>query len=123
MCAAALEPRLRASVMSSYFCTFRDSILAMPHCPCNYIPDLLHDGEMYDIAALIAPHPLPIVTGSEDPLFPLPGVLEAYGRLRGAYTALGAADRLDKDVFAGGHQINGAKAYDFLWRWLSEKDR
>jgi hypothetical protein len=34
-----------------------------------------------------------------------------------------AADRLDKDVFAGGHQINGAKAYDFLWRWLSEKDR
>ena len=121
--AAALEPRLRAAVMSNYFCTFRDSILAMPHCPCNYIPGLLQDGEMYDIAALIAPHPLLIVTGSEDPLFPLPGVLEAYGHLRGTYTALGAADRLDKDVFAGGHQINGAKAYDFLWRWLSEKDR
>lgn len=119
--AAALEAELRAAVISSYFCTFRDSILAVRHCHCNYVPGLLRDGEMYDIAALIAPRPLLIASGSEDPIFPLPGVLEAYERLHSAYAALGVVDHIDKDVFAGGHQIGGTKAYDFLWRWLSQE--
>ncbi len=119
--AAALEPRLRATAISNYFCTFRDSILAMRHCHCNYVPGLLQDAEMYDIAALIAPRPLLIAAGTDDPIFPLHGVLEAYERVRGAYVALGAADQLDKDVFAGGHQINGAKAYDFLWHRLTQE--
>ncbi|HEX6289531.1 MAG TPA: alpha/beta hydrolase family protein [Herpetosiphonaceae bacterium] len=119
--AAALEPRLRAAVISTYFCTFRDSILAMQHCPCNYVPGLLQDAEMYDIAALLAPRPLLIEAGTDDPIFPLPGVLEAYARVREAYRAQAAADRLDQDVFAGGHQISGAKAYDFLWHWLTHE--
>lgn len=119
--AAALEPRLRAVVISNYFCTFRDSILAIEHCACNYVPGLLQDAEMYDIAALIAPRPLLIETGSDDPIFPLPGVLKAYERVRDAYIALGVPNRIDKDVFAGGHQINGAKAYDFLWNWLTHE--
>lgn len=37
--AAALEPRFCAAVISSYFCIFKDSILAMQHCACNYLPD------------------------------------------------------------------------------------
>lgn len=119
--AAALDQRLRATVISNYFCTFRDSILAIRHCHCNYVPGLLQDGEMYDIAALIAPRPLLIATGADDPIFPLPGVLEAYERVSDAYAALGAADRIDKHVFAGGHQVSGAKAYDFLGRWLADE--
>jgi dienelactone hydrolase len=118
--AAALEPRLRAVVISNYFCTFRDSILAMQHCACNYVPGLLQDAESYDIAALIAPRPLLIEAGTEDPIFPLPGVREAYNYLRQAYAAQGVADRLAQDVFEGGHQIGGAKAYDFLWHWLRD---
>lgn len=118
--AAALETQLRATVISSYFCTFKDSILAMEHCHCNYIPGLLEDGEICDIGALIAPRPLLIEAGTEDPIFPLHGVLDAYERVRDVYVTLGASDRLDKDVFTGGHQISGAKAYDFLWHWLTE---
>ncbi len=118
--AAALEPQLRAVVISNYFCTFKDSILAIEHCYCNYIPGLLQDAEIYDIAALIAPRPLLIEAGTEDPIFPLSGVLEAYERLHEVYAAQGVADRLDKDVFAGGHQISGAKSYDFLWQRLSD---
>ncbi len=119
--AAALEPQLRASVISSYFCTFKDSILALKHCSCNYVPGLLQDAEMYDIAALIAPRPLLIEAGTDDPIFPLRGVLQAYDRVHAAYVALGADNHIDKDVFHGGHQINGAKAYDFLWHWLTHK--
>ncbi len=117
--AAALEPRLKATVISSYFCTFKHSILAMRHCHCNYVPGLLQDGEIYDIAALIAPRPLLIAAGTQDPIFPLPGVREAYERVRGAYAALGVPDHIDKDIFVGGHEIGGAKAHDLLWRWLT----
>ncbi|HEY0735969.1 MAG TPA: acetylxylan esterase [Herpetosiphonaceae bacterium] len=116
--AAALAPRLRAAVISNYFCTFRDSILAMQHCACNYVPGLLQDGEIYDVAALLAPRPLLIEAGTDDPIFPLPGVLDAYARLSVAYSAQGAADQLERDVFAGGHQISGAKAYAWLVRTL-----
>jgi dienelactone hydrolase len=117
--AAALDPRLRAAVISGYLNTFRDSILAMDHCPCNYVPGLLQDAEMYDIAALIAPRPLLIEAGKADHIFPLPAVLQAYEHVQSAYAVLGAADRIDKDVFEGGHQISGAKAYDFLWHRLT----
>ena len=119
--AAAVEERFRAAVISNYFCTFKDSILAMQHCACNYVPGLLQDAEMYDIAALIAPRPLLIEAGTEDPIFPLPGVLEAYERVHEAYVAQGVAGRLDQDVFVGRHQISGAKAYDFLWHWLTHE--
>lgn len=120
--AAALEQRLKAVVLSNYFCTFRDSILAIEHCYCNYVPGLLQDAEMYDIAALIAPRPLLIATGSDDPIFPLPGVLEAFERVHASYTSLGIADRIAKDVFKGGHQMASEQAYDFLWNWLSQPE-
>lgn len=117
--AAALDQRLQAIVISNYFCTFRNSILSLQHCACNYIPGLLQDAEMYDIAALIAPRALLIATGTDDPIFPLPGVLEAYERVHGAYVTCDAVDRIAKHVFAGGHQVNGAQAYPFLWHWLT----
>ncbi|HEY0603784.1 MAG TPA: acetylxylan esterase [Herpetosiphonaceae bacterium] len=116
--AAALDQRLRAAVISNYFCTFRDSILAMQHCACNYVPGLLQDAEIYDVAALIAPRPLLIEAGADDPIFPLPGVLDAYAHLSEAYILQDASDKLERDVFAGGHQISGAKSFDWLARTL-----
>jgi dienelactone hydrolase len=115
---ASLEDRLQAAVLSGYLCTFKDSILSIDHCLCNYVPGLLEDAEMYDIAALLAPRPLLIEAGTRDDIFPLAAVEDAYARVQEVYTKLGVPDHLDKDIFEGGHQISGAKAYDFLWRWL-----
>lgn len=92
---------------------------APKHCPCNYLPGLLQDAAIHDLAALIAPRPLLIEAGRDDPLFPLRGVLEAYGHLERAYGLLGAAGRLARDIFPGGHQIGGGLAYDFLRRELA----
>ncbi|MEO6528550.1 MAG: alpha/beta hydrolase family protein, partial [Gemmatimonadaceae bacterium] len=52
---AALDPRVKVAVVSAYFNTFRDSIVSISHCPDNYVPGLLQDMEMYDIAGLVAP--------------------------------------------------------------------
>ena len=111
---SVLEERLRAIVISGYLCTFRDSILAIDHCHCNYVPGILQDGEMYDIAALLAPRPFLIEAGTRDHIFPLPAVQRAYAAVRAVYAALDAGDNIDQDIFEGGHQISGAKAYDFL---------
>jgi hypothetical protein len=45
---------------------------------------------------------------------------ESVRRLRLVYDRLGAGDRLEHDVFAGGHQWHGADAVPFLERWLGE---
>ncbi len=117
---AALEDRLQAAVISGYLCTFKESILSIDHCLCNYVPGLLEDAEMYDVAALLAPRPLLIEAGTRDEIFPLPAVEYSYSQVQKVYAALGVPDRIDKDVFEGEHQISGAKACDFLWHWLTE---
>lgn len=116
--AAALDERLRGAVISGYLSTFRDSILAIRHCLCNYVPGLLADAEMYDVAALLAPRPLLIEAGIHDSIFPIAAVRDSFARIGRAYALLGAEERVGSDFFDGDHQISGALAYDFLWNWL-----
>jgi dienelactone hydrolase len=117
---AALDQRISCTVVNSYFNTFRDSIMAIEHCLCNYLPGILKYAEMADIAGLIAPRPLLVVSGAHDPIFPAAATARALAALRPVYELLGAPERLDADIFAGGHQWNGAKTYDWLGRWLAE---
>ncbi len=115
---AILEKRIKAAVISGYFCTFKASIVDLPHCACNYVPNLLRYAEMPDLACLIAPLPLLFETGTQDPIFPTKAVQEAFEKVKQAYRLLGAEDRVDIDVFEGGHMFSGKKAFDWFERWL-----
>jgi dienelactone hydrolase len=117
--ATAVEPRITAAVVSGYFNTFHDSIMAIFHCECNYIPGIVRDAEMADVAGLIAPRPLLIEMGTEDHIFPVRATEAAYRELRRVYELLGASDRLDKDIFPGAHEFSGRKAFAWLTRWLA----
>ena len=109
------DSRLKAIVISGYYCTFRDSILALHHCPCNYVPGMARFGEMSDVATLLAPRPVLIEAGTRDPIFPLEAVKKAVETLRRHYAVFEApADRVQTDIFEGRHQISGRIAYDFL---------
>lgn len=110
----AIDPRIRACVVSGYFCTFRDSVLAMHHCPCNYVPGLGEFGEMADVAGLVAPRPMLVEAGTYDPIFPFKSVRAAVAQARSVYDVFGAAGNVATDYFPGRHQISGAKAYGFL---------
>jgi dienelactone hydrolase len=114
----ALDPRIRACVVSGYFCTLRHSIFAMHHCACNYVPGLHRFGEIYDLVGLIAPRPMLVEAGTHDPIFPIQAVEESVARAREIYRLYGAEDRLETDYFEGRHQISGRRAYDFLWEKL-----
>ena len=116
--AAALEERIKATVLSGSFCTFYRSIFSVVHCIDNFVPDVLSCGEMYDVAGLIAPRALFIEAGDKDPIFPVEGVREAFGKVGEVYRALGAESRLDWKILRGGHRIYGKNAFEFLSRIL-----
>jgi dienelactone hydrolase len=116
----ALDERIRACVISGYFSTFKDSILAMHHCACNFVPGLAQFGEMYDIVGLVAPRPMLVEAGTYDPIFPLDAVQRSVAIARSKVYALwNAAEQVETDIFEGRHQISGHRAYDFLWEKLS----
>jgi hypothetical protein len=115
---AALDQRLTCLVISGYLNTFRDSIMAIDHCMCNYVPGIVQYAEMPDIAGLVAPRPLLAESGTSDPIFPTAATQRTLDELRPIYTCFGAEDRLDSDIFDGRHQWSGKKAYDWLAKWL-----
>lgn len=117
---ACMDVRIRAIVISGYYSTFRDSILAMHHCPCNFVPGLGRFGEMGDLIGLIAPRPVLVEAGTRDPIFPIEAVRRGIRRAREVYAVFGARDRVWTDYFEGRHQISGRRAYDFLWRCLTD---
>ena len=111
---AALDQRLKTAVVSGYFCTFRDSILSIPHCIDNYVPGILRYAEMYDLAGLIAPRSLFVETGTDDKIFPVEATRYAVGKARKIYRAMDAEDRLGFEVFEGTHQFHGVGAFQYL---------
>jgi dienelactone hydrolase len=114
----AVEERIRASVVSCYFNTFRDSIVSLSHCLDNYVPGLLPYMEMYDVAGLVAPRGLFVESGENDRIFPIAGARAAYERTAPIFRTLGAEDRLGREIFPGGHEFHGVGAFEFLGRVL-----
>ncbi|WP_274652772.1 alpha/beta hydrolase family protein [Paenibacillus humicola] len=119
---AALDDRIRCAVVSGYFYGFHDSLLKLPHnCGCNFVPNLWRHFDAADFAALIAPRPLLIESGTSDPLNGENGLSNVYPQVesaRAAYRLLGEEDRLVHHVFEGGHQWNGEPVPAFIARWL-----
>jgi dienelactone hydrolase len=115
-----LDERIKACVISGYYSTFKDSILAMSHCTCNFVPGLWKFGEMYDLVGLIAPRPLMVEAGTYDPIFPIEAVRRSLDIARNTvYSVFNSQDQVETDYFEGRHQISGRRAYDFLMQKLS----
>lgn len=116
---AALDERIRACVVSGYANTFRDSVMAMPHCVDNFFMGMVDELEMPDILASIAPMPMLWEAGDKDPIFPFYAVQAAYAQVQAVYAHENVSGNLALDGFQGGHMISGVKAYDFLWNALT----
>ncbi len=114
----ALDPRIKVAVVSGYFDSFQDALIERGCCPCQYVPNILTVADLPDIAGLIAPRPLLIECGLDDPLYTTSVVEAEYARLRGIYEVAGAADRVAFDLFPGAHRWSGALSYDWVDRWL-----
>jgi len=118
--AAALDERIAAAVVSGFLCRFKDSLLDIIHCACNYVPGIALAGDMGEVAALIAPRPAFFESGNRDPIFPSEGAVAEFRRAQKAYELLGVKDRIQMDVFQGEHRFSGAKSLPWLKEQLSE---
>jgi dienelactone hydrolase len=119
MYTAALDERIGVAVISGAFGSFKDTLLDAPECPCQYVPNLLRWAELADIVSLLAPRPLLIEQGADDPLATLEVVQREYGKVRSLYGLLGQEDRVTLQVTPGNHRFDGGAAYPWLARWLS----
>jgi fermentation-respiration switch protein FrsA (DUF1100 family) len=90
-------------------------------CGSQVLFGMLGKMEHADLGALVAPRPLLIESGKDDPLFPLAAAEAAVARLKRIYDRFGANDRLVHDVFDGEHQWHGARAFPFLDRHLGSR--
>ena len=117
---SCVEPRITAAMPSCAFCTVKDSIFAMHHCQCNYIPGYLKYFEMQDLALLIAPRPLIVVCGREDMIFPLGGVKQEFATVEKIYSALGVADRCALIVGDEGHRFYAAQSWPVYAEMLAK---
>lgn len=75
---AALDERLKAVVLTGFTSTFKESIIAVDHCICNHIPDILLYAELPEWIGLIAPRALFLESGEHDPIFPKQGFCKVW---------------------------------------------
>ncbi len=119
--AAALYPDIGAAMPSCAFSGFLPSIGAQRHCICNYVPGMINEFDMAELAGMIAPRPLVIVSGRFDGIFPLESAKEQFALAQELYySPIGAADSIKHVVGAQGHRFYAADAwpvFDALTGW------
>ncbi|MCC6491034.1 MAG: dienelactone hydrolase family protein [Candidatus Hydrogenedentes bacterium] len=74
-----------------------------------------------DVASIACPKPMLFFNGTEDSLFPVPGVEAAYAKMRAVWESQGAGDRLETKLWPVPHEFNAAmqaEAFDWMDKWV-----
>ncbi|VTU34495.1 putative dienelactone hydrolase [Variovorax sp. SRS16] len=116
----ALDPRIRVAVVAAYF-NDREAVLDSSE-PNGFLdwryPDALTLWRDPSVAALVAPRPLLIEAGNQDPLFPIQGARKAAPEAAALYQRLGIGDRFEFREFVGRHDFDGEAAMAFIDKQL-----
>ena len=117
---AALDPRIKAVLVSGYFNTYRGSVYSIYHCTDNFIPGIIRWFEMPDLVGLIAPRAAFFEQGDRDPIFPVETFKQAVEKARRIYKVFGIPERTGSVIFPGEHEWNGKEGIPWLVRTLNE---
>lgn len=115
---AALEDRVKLAMPSCAMCTYKDSIGAMQHCACNYVPHIAEYFDMGDLMAMAYPKAFVQVSGKEDPIFPIAGAREVFEKGKRLYADEGAAERCVLVEGNGGHRFYADDSWPHVHRLL-----
>jgi len=123
-----LEPRIKVGVVSAWFNERRNK-MALPDD--RYVSFMVVDEEHaffrgwlteftdYDAVSLICPRPLLIHHGKNDRIAYWPQVVEEFETAKSHYERLGISERIDIEIFEGGHEARTETGIPFLIRWLN----
>ena len=103
--AAAIETRIKCAMPSCSVCTWEESITAVPHCVCNYVPGIAKYFDMGDIGGLIAPRGLVVVNGALDDIFTSKGVADSFAITKSLYIAAGVPENCAHVEGPGDHRF------------------
>ena len=115
---AALEDRLVLVAPSCAMCTFRDSIGAMPHCACNFVPHIAEYFDMGDLLAMSYPKYYVQVNGEKDKIFPIAGAKEVFEKGKAAYADMGKAENCAHVIGPEGHRFYADLSWPIIHKFV-----
>ena len=113
-----MEDRVKLAVSSCAMCTYKDSIGAMYHCACNYIPNIANIFEMSDLMAMAYPKYFVQVSGIEDNIFPIAGAEYIFNTGILAYKNNGKEDNCALVKGNGGHRFYADDAWPVIKKYV-----
>ena len=115
---AALEDRIVLAMPSCAMCTYKDSIGAMNHCSCNYVPNIARYFDMNDLMAMACPKYFVQVSGAEDGIFPIKQAVEVFAKGKEAYKNQGVEERCTMIRGNGGHRFYADDAWPIVHKYI-----
>lgn len=114
----AFNEKIKCVVSAGAMNLFSERAAKLSSCAIQYFPGILQYGDVGEIYSLIAPRPLQLQAGSEDPLITLTDRDKISEIVKKAYRAVDKANNLSIAFFQGGHILNWTLAEKFLSRHL-----
>jgi len=115
-----LDRRIKATVASCAYPSFEAQALGPKFaiCAAQVLPGepMFADGS--DLLCAIAPTPLLMLFGDQDPGMSVEQANAVGQKVCGAYQSLGLADRCKAHVFQGGHDVDTPTIVQWLEQWL-----
>jgi dienelactone hydrolase len=110
------DERIAAAIVSGYLSSWAAAhTVPWNMCGSQVLPGQLGRLEHLDLAALAAPRPLLVESGTDDAIFPAAAATATVAALRTLYATLGADPAaIRHNVFTGDHRWHGAEAEAFL---------
>ena len=113
------EERIKAADVICYSDRFaRFGFRDLNTCGSQITPGLFALVDLPDLQGLIAPRPLLVEIGTRDECFRLDDAISCYRRVERIYRAAGCPERLELDLFDGGHQWGGNRSVGFFRKYL-----
>ena len=113
------DPRIKAADVICYSDRFSDmGMRDVNTCGSQITPGLYDLCDIPELQGLIAPQPLLVEIGTYDECFKLDSAMSCWKDVERIYEAAGVRDRLELDLFEGGHQWGGNKSLAFFNKWL-----
>jgi hypothetical protein len=113
------DERVKAADVICYSDRFADMAMRdINTCGSQITPGLYELCDIPDLQGLIATRPLLVEIGTYDECFKLDSAMSCWRDVEKIYEAAGVRDRLELDLFEGGHQWGGNKSLAFFNKWL-----
>lgn len=117
---AALEDRIVLAMPSCAMASFKDSIGAMKHCTCNYVPHIAEYFDMGDLMAMAYPKYYIQVSGKDDHIFPLFAAEDVFEKGKAAYLKEGKGDRCSMVTGNGGHRFYADDSWPLVHKYIEQ---